>query len=254
MREEQTRGNRSLLDSCIRTDFKLIDNDLGISCVLLLGAFALGLSWFLIVAIIPAIFVIVFLMYRLYGRLYAKSIFGEEAVFYRSLPVPAEVLVLSKIYVGGAVTIILALVGLAGSLIMSLLGGSLTADVMNMYTSYVQRFMDAGAPAVQLPVLAALTFFHGVLLCFTEAAVLLLLVVSYKSLPKRNQSYLIHHCFTAIGVFSLIALVLLPVVLHSLIWEDTNLWLPLLQLVCSTAVLVGAYKRSVKAIERKCEV
>ncbi|MBR4411811.1 MAG: hypothetical protein IKT31_10870, partial [Firmicutes bacterium] len=77
----------NLFDNCIHTDLKIIESDLQILLLVWTALFALGLSWFLIFMAIPAVIVVLVLLYRIFCKLFAVSLYGKDAVLYRSLPV-----------------------------------------------------------------------------------------------------------------------------------------------------------------------
>ena len=109
----------NLFDKCIQTDLKIIESDFQILLLIWAALFGLGLSWFLLFIAVPAVIVVLSFLYRIFRKMFAVSMYGKEAVLYRSLPVSVPMLVLTKIFTGGLVFVAMGVVCLIGKIFAS---------------------------------------------------------------------------------------------------------------------------------------
>lgn len=250
MRRDESRP-LNLLDSCIQAEFKMLDRDLELGLILAFALFGLGLSWILIFLIIPAIIAAAIYFYHVLGKLFSKSIFGKDAVLYRSLPVPTGYLVFSKIYTAGTIFIIFWLAAFGGHLMMSLFMGNFADQALGLFASMLEKLLDAGAAESMLPVYVVLLFIEGLVFNYTAAAFIFLLVTGYMTRPEAERTYMFQTVLFFLGMFGLVILALGPVALHTLFWEEYNLWLPMMQLAVNIIAILLSAGLSARLVERK---
>ena len=111
----------NLFDKCIQTDLKIIEADFQILLLIWAALFGLGLSWFLLFIAVPAAIVVLIFLYRIFRKLFAASLYGKDAVLYRSLPIAVPMLVLTKIFTGGVVFVAMGVVCLIGKMFASVI-------------------------------------------------------------------------------------------------------------------------------------
>ncbi|MBR5489485.1 MAG: hypothetical protein IKV72_07235, partial [Firmicutes bacterium] len=176
----------NLFDNCIHTDLKIIESDLQILLLVWTALFALGLSWFLIFMAIPAVIVVLVLLYRIFCKLFAVSLYGKDAVLYRSLPVSVPMLVLTKIFTGGLVFTAMGVICLVGQMFASVIFGN-PGNILDMFEEWILGFQAMKIMPELIPLTAVLDFLNMTVRCFTLSALILLGVTFYCYLPRGGK-------------------------------------------------------------------
>ncbi len=242
--------NDNLFDNCIRTDLKIIESDLQILLLVWTALFALGLSWFLIFMAIPAVIVVLALLYRIFCKLFAVSLYGKDAVLYRSLPISVPMLVLTKIFTGGLVFAGMGVICLAGQIFASVIFGN-PEHIIDMFENWILDFQDMKIVPELIPLAAVLDFLNMTVRCFTLSALILLGITFYCFLPRGGKGWYVQNVMLYLGTLAIVPYVLSAEIPEMMDWLQPAILQPVFHLVLSLVLLVGAYKVCVILIEKK---
>jgi len=240
-----------VLDSYIKTNFKLIDNEMGIACVVVGAAFAFLSSFVGIFLLLPLACVSVYFVYKGLRKLFYDSVYGPSASLFQALPVTPLQMVSGKIFTAGVFLLLLpAVIVAAGALMAALTGGGLG----NFVDSLLQNFIDEGAATAQLPLILAAEFLLVVAASFKEASVVFYGVASYQSLPAHLKKWymkiLVIIEALAIQGFSVNAVD----GLFTVAGLSYTVLRPLADACVQVAVLVILVKLTVKLVEKKYQL
>ena len=240
----------NLFDNCIRTDLKIIEKDMEILLLVWAALFGLGLSWFLLFTVIPAVIVVLILLYRLFRKLFAVSMYGKDAVLYRSLPVSVPMLVLTKIFTGGQIFALLGIVCVAGQMFSSVIFGN-PGNILDMFEEWILGFQDMKIAPELIPLTAVLDFLNMAVRCFTLSALIFLGVTAYHCLHREGSGWFIQIVMLHLGSLAAVSYVLSAELPGMMKWLQPAILQPVFHLVLSLVLLAGAYKVCVILIEKK---
>ena len=240
----------NLFDNCIHTDLKIIESDLQILLLVWTALFALGLSWFLIFMAIPAVIVVLVLLYRIFCKLFAVSLYGKDAVLYRSLPVSVPMLVLTKIFTGGLVFTAMGVICLVGQMFASVIFGN-PGNILDMFEEWILGFQAMKIMPELIPLTAVLDFLNMTVRCFTLSALILLGVTFYCYLPRGGKGWYVQNVMLYLGTLAIVPYVLSAEIPKMMDWLQPAILQPFFHLALSLVLLAGAYKVCVSLIEKK---
>ncbi len=240
----------NLLDNCIRMDMKIIESDLQILLLIWTALFALGLSWFMLFIAIPAAIVILIFLYQIFRKLFAVSLYGKDAVLYRSLPVSAPMLVLSKIFTGGLVFAAMGVVCLVGQMFASVIFGS-PGHIVDMFEDWIYGFVNLRIDPQLVPLAATLDFLNMAVRCFTLSALILLGVTVYCYLPRGGRGWFVQNTMFYLGTLAVVPYVLSAEIPGMMDWLQPAILQPVFHLVLSLVLLTVSYKVCVILIEKR---
>lgn len=241
----------NLFDNCIHTDLKIIEKDLEILLLVWTALFALGLSWGMLVLAIPAIVGVLACLCNIFRKLCGSSLHGSKAVLYRSLPIPASTLVLSKIFTGGLVFAAMGVIYYLCVVFRALLFKDGISDVIMEFEGWLRGFEKLGIGTELVPLAAVLDFVNMVLRCFSLSAMILLGVTMYCSMSSDGKGRMVQHSMLYIGTLILVTYVLMAE-LPGAISLPVPAFLQLVLYLALTLVLLGvSYKISVTLLEKK---
>lgn len=240
----------NLFDNCIHTDLKIIESDLQILLLVWTALFALGLSWFLIFMAIPAVIVVLVLLYRIFCKLFAVSLYGKDAVLYRSLPVSVPMLVLTKIFTGGLVFTAMGVICLVGQMFASVIFGN-PGNILDMFEEWILGFQAMKIMPELIPLTAVLDFLNMTVRCFTLSALILLGITFYCFLPRGGKGWYVQNVMLYLGTLAIVPYVLSAEIPKMMDWLQPAILQPFFHLALSLVLLAGAYKVCVSLIEKK---
>ena len=240
----------NLFDNCIRTDLKIIEKDMEILLLVWAALFGLGLSWFLLFTVIPAVIVVLILLYRIFRKLFASSMYGKDAVLYRSLPVPVPMLVLTKIFTGGQIFALLGIVCVAGRMFSSVIFGN-PGNILDMFEEWIMGFQDMKIALELIPLAAVLDFLNMAVRCFTLSALILLGVTFYCYLHRGGKGWYMQIVMLHLGSLTAVSYVLSAEIPGIMNWLQPAILQPAFHLVLSLVLLAVAYKVCVSLISKK---
>lgn len=240
----------NLFDNCIRIDLKIIESDLQILLLVWTALFALGLSWFLIFMAIPAVIVVLALLYRIFCKLFAVSLYGKDAVLYRSLPISVPMLVLTKIFTGGQVFAGMGVICLVGQMFASVIFGN-PEHIIDMFENWILGFQDMKIVPELIPLAAVLDFLNMTVRCFTLSALILLGITFYCFLPRGGKGWYVQNVMLYLGTLAIVPYVLSAELPKMMDWLQPAILQPVFHLALSLVLLAGAYKVCVYLIEKK---
>ena len=240
----------NLFDNCIRTDWKIIEKDMEILLLIWAALFGLGLSWFLIFIAVPAVIVVLGFLYHIFRKLFAASLYGKDAVMYRSLPVSVPMLVLSKIFTGGQIFALLGVVCVAGRIFSSVIFGN-PGNILDIFEDWILGFQDMKIVPELIPLAAVLDFLNMTVRCFTLSALILLGVTFYCYLPREGSGWFMQIVMLHLGSLAAVSYVLSAELPGMMKWLQPAILQPVFHLVLSLVLLAGAYKVCVILIEKK---
>ena len=236
----------SMLDKCIKVNFTMVENEIGIICIMA-GASFLCLMGLLLVLIIPVLAAVqcIFVV-KMYKKLFYTSLYGETALLSQSLPVSVEEMAVSRIFTAGT-GLLMANVVTAVCLIIvintGLMAGSV-ADVISGVTGiYFEGFLYG--PRLQLIFLALTASMYR------QGAFVLMAIVLYHSLPERRRTEWSRVLAFAVGIGVHIAICSIDDMLELLGAEQADLWVPAICMVLDVVLTVVFYRITVKLLKDK---
>ena len=240
----------NLFDNCIRTDLKIIESDLQILILVWSALFALGMSWFLIFMAIPAVIVVLALLYRIFRKLFAVSLYGKDAVLYRSLPISVSMRVLTKIFTGGLVFAAMGVICLVGQMFASVIFGN-PGNILDMFEEWILGFQAMKIIPELIPLAAVLDFLNMTVRCFTLSALILLGVTFYCYLPRGGKGWYVQNVMLHLGTLAIVPYVLSAEIPKMMDWLQPAILQPVFHLALSLVLLAVSYKVCVVLIEKK---
>ena len=240
----------NLFDNCIRTDLKIIESDLQILILVWSALFALGMSWFLIFMAIPAVIVVLALLYRIFRKLFAVSLYGKDAVLYRSLPISVPMLVLTKIFTGGLVFAAMGVICLVGQMFAYVIFGN-PERVIYMFENWILGFQDIKIVPELIPIAAVLDFLNMTVRCFTLSALILMGVTFYCYMPRGGKGWYMQNVMLYLGTLAIVPYVLSAEIPGMMDWLQPAILQPVFHLALSLVLLAVSYKVCVVLIEKK---
>ena len=240
----------NLFDNCIRTDLKIIESDLQILILVWSALFALGLSWFLIFMAIPAVIVVLALLYRIFRKLFAVSLYGKDAVLYRSLPISVPMLVLTKIFTGGLVFAAMGVICLVGQMFAYVIFGN-PERVIYMFENWILGFQDIKIVPELIPIAAVLDFLNMTVRCFTLSALILMGVTFYCYMPRGGKGWYMQNVMLYLGTLAIVPYILSAEIPKMMDWLQPVILQPVFHLALSLVLLAVSYKVCVILIEKK---
>ena len=240
----------TLLYNCIKTELKINESDLQILLLIWAALFGLGLSWFILFVAIPAAFVILIFLYHIFRKLFAVSLYGKDAVLYRSLPVSTSMLVLSKIFTGGLVFAAMGVVCLAGQMFASVIFGS-PGHIVDMFEDWIYGFVNLRIDPALVPLAATLDFLNMAVRCFTLSALILLGITVYCYLPRGGKGWIVQNSMLYLGTLAVVLYVLSVEIPKLMQWLQPPILQPVFHLLLSLVLLAVSYKVCVILIEKK---
>ena len=237
----------NMLDRYIKTNFKLIENELGLACVAMGVGFISMATYIGILLLLPLLAGTVYLVYKLMRKLLYDSIYGPPASLFQSLPVTTVQMVSCKIFTAGLSLLMVLVVMAAAAVAAAMFSGSPEAFL----DDFLQGFIDEGAAAGQLPYVLAGEVLVSVAACFKEGAVILFGVATYQSLPEQNKRWYMKLLVIAEALaIQAVSGNLVETVFTAASLEYTVLR-PLLDLAVQTAVLTVLAKLCIRLVDRK---
>ncbi len=240
----------NLFDNCIRTDLKIIEKDMEILLLVWAALFGLGLSWFLLFTVIPAVIVVLILLYRIFRKLFAASLYGKDAVLYRSLPISVPMLVLTKIFTGGQIFAILGIVCVVGRIFSYVIFGY-PENILSMFEDWILGFQDMKITPKLVPLAAVLDFLNMTVRCFTLSALILLGITVYCYLPRGGKGWIVQNSMLYVGTLAVVPYVLSAEIPKLMQWLQPPILQPVFHLLLSLVLLAVSYKVCVILIEKK---
>lgn len=239
----------TMLDKCIKTNFKMVENEIAIACTMaLVLAFSFINLFIVLLSPVPLIISVIFL-YKMCKKLFYTSIFGETATTYQSLPASTREMAAAKVFVGGLgifaadLSMFLVLAAVLGKL-----GGVSASDLMGAL-----EILGGGTAVAQVSIALPLEFLVLVVTCFCQSGIIFMAVAAYNTMREKNR-----HGFRGILVY------LGPVAANyvmmrcgeilSMLGLKYGLWFPALKIVIFAAALVFVYRRTVKMLEERYEL
>ena len=231
------------LDKCIKINFRMVSNEIGIMCVAG-GAMCLCFLSLIMLIIIPvlAIVQLVFTV-KMYEKLFYTGLYGETALLYQSLPVTWEEMTVSKIFTAGTGNLMAQLVTFicmaAGAGLSSF--GEEFADIffkawsMTLETSGFQTL-------VPLNLLAAAASIYRM------SAFILMAIVLYNSRPAGKRGDWSRVAAFVIGGAVHVAISSIDDLLHFLGAPMTSLWVPVLCMAIDIVLTVVFYRVTVRKL------
>ncbi|MBR4410456.1 MAG: hypothetical protein IKT31_03970, partial [Firmicutes bacterium] len=206
--------------------------------------------WFLIFMAIPAVIVVLVLLYRIFCKLFAVSLYGKDAVLYRSLPVSVPMLVLTKIFTGGLVFTAMGVICLVGQMFASVIFGN-PGNILDMFEEWILGFQAMKIMPELIPLTAVLDFLNMTVRCFTLSALILLGVTFYCYLPRGGKGWYVQNVMLYLGTLAIVPYVLSAEIPKMMDWLQPAILQPFFHLALSLVLLAGAYKVCVSLIEKK---
>ena len=234
------------LDKCIKLNFQMVGNDIGIMCVMagtvlicVLGIITLVLSPLL--AVVQVIFAV-----KMYKKLFYTSLYGQTAAFYQSIPAAAEEVAASKIFTAGTGLLMSNVISII-CLIIVWFSGSIAGDLM-------QTLMDAADADIKAFLSAEFLILKFLALTsslYRQSAYILMAVVIYNSLaPKRRNEWTRVLAFVIAGAGH-IAISSLDDILRLAGLEATALLIPAACILFDIVLTVVFYRITVNKLETR---
>lgn len=235
----------SRLDKCIKLNFGMVENEIGIICVMAMGTILCGLGLTLLILIpVLAVVQVVFVV-KMYKKLYYTSLYGETAALYQSIPVSVEEMAVSRIFTAGTALLMANIVTVLCFVITMM--GTLAGSIFNLMLDIAD--IDWGD--FSLESLLPLTFLAFVSSIYRQSAYILAVVVIYNSLPevrRKEGAKLI--TFLIAGVIH-VALGSMDKLLELLGAEQADLWVPAVCILFDIVLTVVFYRITVKLLKEK---
>lgn len=235
----------SRLDKCIKLNFGMVENEIGIICVMAMGTILCGLGLTLLILIpVLAVVQVVFVV-KMYKKLYYTSLYGETAALYQSIPVSVEEMAVSRIFTAGTALLMANIVTVLCFVITMM--GTLAGSIFNLMLDIAD--IDWGD--FSLESLLPLTFLAFVSSIYRQSAYILAVVVIYNSLPevrRKEGAKLI--TFLIAGVIH-VALGSMDNLLELLGAEQADLWVPAVCILFDIVLTVVFYRITVKLLKEK---
>ena len=235
----------SRLDKCIKLNFGMVENEIGIMCVMAMGTILCGLGLTLLILIpVLAVVQVVFVV-KMYKKLYYTSLYGETAALYQSIPVSVEEMAVSRIFTAGTALLMANIVTVLCFVITMM--GTLAGSIFNLMLDIAD--IDWGD--FSLESLLPLTFLAFVSSIYRQSAYILAVVVIYNSLPevrRKEGAKLI--TFLIAGVIH-VALGSMDNLLELLGAEQADLWVPAVCILFDIVLTVVFYRITVKLLKEK---
>lgn len=235
----------SRLDKCIKLNFGMVENEIGIICVMAMGTILCGLGLTLLILIpVLAVVQVVFVV-KMYKKLYYTSLYGETAALYQSIPVSVEEMAVSRIFTAGTALLMANIVTVLCFVITMM--GTLAGSIFNLMLDIAD--IDWGD--FSLESLLPLTFLAFVSSIYRQSAYILAVVVIYNSLPevrRKEGAKLI--TFLIAGVIH-VALGSMDNLLELLGAEQADLWVPAVCILFDIVLTVVFYRITVKLLKDK---
>ena len=235
------KESNHLLDRCIQTDLKIIEKDLELTLLLWTAMFAMGLSWGLLFLAVPMGIGVLTGLYHIFKKLYGKTVFGADAPFFQSLPVPTPVFLLSKIFTGGLIFLVMGMIFCICLVFQSLLNG-MPDGVIAKFEGWIYGFVTAGIAPDWVPLAAVLTFLNLAAGCFTLAALIFTMMCGYYCLPCGARGYIVNYLALYVGTFVIMTYLLGPWVLKELELLQPAMVHPVFCLLLSIGLTAGSWK------------
>lgn len=233
------------LDKCIKLNFGMVENEIGIMCVMAMGIILCGLGLTLLILIpVLAVVQVVFVV-KMYKKLYYTSLYGETAALYQSIPVSVEEMAVSRIFTAGTALLMANIVTVLCFVITMM--GTLAGSIFNLMLDIAD--IDWGD--FSLESLLPLTFLAFVSSIYRQSAYILAVVVIYNSLPevrRKEGAKLI--TFLIAGAIH-VALGSMDKLLELLGAGQTDLWVPAVCMVLDVVLTVVFYRITVKLLKEK---
>lgn len=235
----------SRLDKCIKLNFGMVENEIGIICVMAMGTILCGLGLTLLILIpVLAVVQVVFVV-KMYKKLYYTSLYGETAALYQSIPVSVEEMAVSRIFTAGTALLMANIVTVLCFVITMM--GTLAGSIFNLMLDIAD--IDWGDYSLES--LLPLTFLAFVSSIYRQSAYILAVVVIYNSLPevrRKEGAKLI--TFLIAGAIH-VALGSMDKLLELLGAGQTDLWVPAVCMVLDVVLTVVFYRITVKLLKEK---
>ncbi|MGN1334467.1 MAG: hypothetical protein ACI4U1_05060 [Anaerovoracaceae bacterium] len=234
------------LDKCIKLNFQMVENDIGIMCVMagtalicVLGIITLVLSPLL--AVVQVIFAV-----KMYKKLFYTSLYGETAAFYQSIPASAEEVAASKIFTAGTGLLMSNVISII-CLIIVWNSGSIAGDLMQTLMDVADADMKSFLSAEFL----ILKFLALTSSLYRQSAYILMAVVIYNSFaPKRRNEWTRVLAFVIAGAGH-IAISSLDDILRLAGLEANALLIPAACIALDIMLTVLFYRITVNKLETK---
>ena len=234
------------LDKCIKLNFGMVENEIGIMCVMAMGIILCGLGLTLLILVpVLAVVQVVFVV-KMYKKLYYTSLYGETAVLYQSIPVSVEEMAVSRIFTAGTALLMANIVTVL-CFVITMNMGTLAGSIFNLMLDIAD--IDWGDYSLES--LLPLTFLASVSSIYRQSAYILAVVVIYNSLPevrRKEGAKLI--TFLIAGAIH-VALGSMDKLLKLLGAEQTDLWVPAVCILFDIVLTVVFYRITVKLLKEK---
>ncbi|MBR5230016.1 MAG: hypothetical protein IKW01_04085 [Firmicutes bacterium] len=235
-----------MLDKCIKANFKMVGNEIGIASVMALVSVFCLLSLWLIPMLVISLPVTVIYMIKMYKKLFYTSVYGEMAVTYQGLPVPAKENVAAKIFVAGA-GIIICNTAYIGVLFLTVISFSQNSTGLKGIFEVL-----AAAGNADMKYVLPLTAMEGIVGAFRIAALIFLTIAAFNSLNGEKKGL---HRFLIITVaFAANVLIGNISMLITKLNIDNFFILSSINLIIGAAMIVLCFRLTVKLLEEKYEL
>lgn len=239
----------TMLDKCIKTNFKMVENEIAIACTMALVLVFSFINLFIVIfSPVPMIISLVFL-YKMCKKVFYTSVFGETAATYQSLPVSTHEVVAAKIFVAGLgifaadLSMFLVLAAVLGKL-----GGVSASDLMGALV-----ILGGGAAVTQVSIALPLEFLVLVATCFCQSGIIFLAVAAYNTMGGKSRRGL-GGILAYLGPLAANYVMMRSGEILSLLGISYGLWFPILKIVILAVILVFVYRRTVKMLEERYEL
>ena len=235
------------LDRCIKLDFGMVQNEIGIMCVAAGGGIILsGLSLVLLLAVPVLLIVQIVFMIKMYKKLFYTSLYGETAAFYQSLPITTEEMTAGRIFTAGT--------GLLMANIVSIICLIIVVNTIGIASDLLEIYIDIAGKAGQNVFSGRLlpaTFLASTVSMYRQSAFILMAVVIYNSLPQRRRTDWTKVFAFVIGGAIHFAISSLGGLMEFLGAEPSALWVPAICAVFDMVLTVLFYRITVSRLKER---
>lgn len=240
------------MDQYISMHFKMVERQLGaivgLHCILLMGALNPdGRNSFAYVCIAVAALQ-VFILFRALRKTCYSSLFGREAAFFQSVPVPAGTVAVGKIFFSG--TLILLTVLPAMVFLTKIIRWNDAANPLALGIGFLRYY---GFSATFAPEYNTMLFLQIVSGAFTVLAVMLLLIAltGTNAIGRCSVNLWIISGIMIAGIILMIAVNLLPHLLLPGTAIHSPAVIPAVCLALNLILLAGTSRGSLRLLEKR---